>query len=76
MKAVRVKTVWFRKGATRSPAELASVLASTLWRLADKLVDNLSRADYDIVTPARGYKIIAEIERAWHGVRAWPRAAR
>ena len=61
MKALRVKTVWFRKRATRSPAELASVLASTLWRLADKLVDNLSRAEYDIVTPARGYKIIAEV---------------
>ena len=26
MKAVRVKTVWFRKGAARSPAELASVI--------------------------------------------------
>ena len=61
MKAVRVKTVWFRKGAARSPAELASVLASTLWRLADKLVDNLSRAEYDIVTPERGFRIIAEV---------------
>ena len=61
MKPVRVKTVWFRKQAPRSPKELASVLASTLWRLADKLVDNLARSDYDIVTPARGYKIIAEV---------------
>ena len=61
MKAVRVKTVWFRKGATRGPAELASVIASTLWRLAEKLVDNLSRAEYDIVTPARGFRIIAEV---------------
>jgi hypothetical protein len=61
MKAVRVKTVWFKKGAARGAPELASVLASTLWRLADKLVDNLSRSDYDIVTPARGYGIIAEV---------------
>ena len=61
MKPVRAKTVWFRKQAPRSTAELASVLASTLWRLADKLVDNLARSDYDIVTPARGYKIIAEV---------------
>jgi len=61
MKALRVKTDWFRKGAARTPAELASVLASTLWRLAEKLVDNMSRAEYDIVTPARGYKIIAEV---------------
>jgi hypothetical protein len=61
MKPVRVKTVWFRKQAPRSAGELASVLASTLWRLADKLVDNLSRSDYDIVTPARGYRILAEV---------------
>jgi len=61
MKAVRVKTVWFRKGGERTPAELASVIASTLWRLAEKLVDNLSRAEYDIVTPARGFRIIAEV---------------
>lgn len=61
MKPLRAKTVWFRKKVPRSAAELASVLASTLWRLADKLVDNLARADYDIVTSARGYKIIAEV---------------
>ena len=59
--AIRVKTVWFNKGATRAPGEIASVAATTLWRLADKLVDNLSKADYDIVTPARGFKIIAEV---------------
>ena len=61
MKAVRIKTVWFKKDGARTPAELASVLASTLWRLAEKLVDNMSRADYDIVTPARGFRIIAEV---------------
>ena len=61
MKPVRARTVWFRKQAPRSAGELASVLAATLWRLAEKLVDNLSRSDYDIVTPARGYKIIAEV---------------
>jgi hypothetical protein len=61
VKPIRVKTVWFRKEAARTPAELASVLASTLWRLAEKLVDNMSRAEYDIVTPARGFKIIAEV---------------
>jgi len=58
---MRVKTVWFRKEGGRAPAEVATVVASTLWRLADKLVDNLSKADYDIVTPARGFKILAEV---------------
>ena len=58
---MRVKTVWFSKQGARAPAEIATVVASTLWRLADKLVDNLSKADYDIVTPARGFKILAEV---------------
>jgi peptidoglycan/xylan/chitin deacetylase (PgdA/CDA1 family) len=58
---MRVKTVWFRKDAARAPDEIATVAASTLWRLADKLTDNLSRADYDIITPARGFRIIAEV---------------
>jgi hypothetical protein len=58
---MRVKTVWFRNQGARPPGEIATVVASTLWRLADKLVDNLSKADYDIVTPARGFKILAEV---------------
>jgi hypothetical protein len=58
---MRVKTVWFSKQGARAPAEIATVVASTLWRLADKLVDNLSKAEYDIVTPARGFKILAEV---------------
>ncbi|MBI4206975.1 MAG: hypothetical protein HY527_18285 [Betaproteobacteria bacterium] len=58
---MRVKTVWFAKDAARAPDEIATVAASTLWRLADKLTDNLSRADYDIITPARGFRIIAEV---------------
>lgn len=58
---VRIKTVWFKKeGFERSPEEIASVVASTLWRVADKAVDNLSKADYDIITPARGFRIIGE----------------
>ncbi len=82
--ALRVKTVWFKKQGERAPAEIASVVASTLWRLADKLVDNLSKAGYDIITPARGFKIVAEVlafglhvtDRAAHArLAAAPRAA-
>lgn len=58
---MRVKTVWFKNQGGRAPAEISTVIASTLWRLADQVVDNLSKADYDIVTPARGFKILAEV---------------
>lgn len=58
----RVKTVWFKKdGVQRGPEEVATALAATIWRMADRAVDDLSKADYDIVTPQRGFKIIAEI---------------
>jgi hypothetical protein len=59
--ALRVKTVWFRNAGGRSAAEVATVLASTVWRLADTTVSNLSRADCDIVTPERGIRILGEV---------------
>jgi len=31
-----------------------------LWRLADKFTINLSKADYDIITPERGFVLMAE----------------
>lgn len=60
--ALRVKTVWFKKeGEQRDPAEVATVLASTIWRLCDRTIDNLSKADFDIITPQRGFRIIGEM---------------
>jgi hypothetical protein len=59
--ALRVKTVWFKNAGGRSSAEIASVLASTIWRLADNLVTNLSKWDCDIVTPERGMRILGEV---------------
>ncbi len=59
--ALRVKTVWFKKEGERPAEEVATVLASTIWRLADKTIDNLSKANFDIITPQRGFKIIGEL---------------
>lgn len=60
--ALRVKTVWFKQAASGRPAEeVASVLAATIWRLADNAVTGLSKADYDIITPERGLRILAEM---------------
>ncbi|MBN8771858.1 MAG: hypothetical protein J0I46_09890 [Thiobacillus sp.] len=57
---IRVKTVWFKKDGERSAEEIATAVATTTWRVADKAVDNLGRENYDIITPARGFKLIAE----------------
>jgi len=37
------------------------VLALTFWKMASKSVDDISKADYDIGGPARGFGIIAEM---------------
>lgn len=57
----RVKTVWFKKEGERPADEVATALATTIWRMADRAIDNLSKADYDIITPQRGFKIIGEL---------------
>jgi hypothetical protein len=59
--ALRLKTVWFKNAGGRSSADVATVLASTIWRLADAVVTNLSKADCDIVTPERGVRILGEV---------------
>lgn len=60
VKPVKVRTIWFKKDGERTPGEIASAVATTTWRLADKAIDNLGRENYDIITPARGFKLIAE----------------
>ena len=48
---IRVKTIWFKKDGERSADEIASAVATTTWRVADKAIDNLGRENYDIITP-------------------------
>jgi hypothetical protein len=61
-KPIRVKTQWFKdEGEARSPEEVANAIASVIWRLADNTIDSLSQADYDIITPQRGFRIIGEL---------------
>jgi len=59
--ALRLKTVFFKNAGGRSTADIASVLASTIWRISDEVVANLSKWDCDIVTPERGMKIVGEM---------------
>lgn len=57
----RVKTVWFKQEGERPAEEIASALATTIWRMGDRAIDNLSKANFDIITPHRGFKIIGEL---------------
>lgn len=58
---IRIKTTWFRKDAGRANDETASVLALNIWKLASKCVDDVSKADFDIIDLGRGFGIIAEM---------------
>ena len=59
---LRIKTVWFRKdGESHGAEETAGAIASIIWRLSDLAVTNLSKADFDIITPQRGFSIMAEL---------------
>lgn len=59
--ALRLRTKWFRKEAERSSAEQASVLAATLWKLADRIVENLAKSGCTIGTFERGCAVLAEV---------------
>lgn len=61
VKPVRVRTTWFKQEGGHSLDDVSSVIATNIWRLADKGIENLSKADYDIITPQRGFKVIAEL---------------
>lgn len=82
--AIRLKTVFFKNAGGRSSAETATVLASTIWRLADEVVTNLSKWDCDIVSAERGMKILGEMaafllhmaDRSVHGRMSEPERAR
>jgi len=61
-KPMRVKTTWFKDSDQERPAfETGSVIALTIWRVADSTVDRLTEADYAILTPQRGFLVIAEL---------------
>ncbi len=61
MAKLRIKTTWFRRDGGRASDETASVLALTFWKMANKSVDDISKADYDIVHLGRGFGLIAEM---------------
>lgn len=60
MSNIRIKTKWFKPDQPKDITEIASVVALVMWRQADKFTINLSKADYDIITPQRGFMLLAE----------------
>lgn len=59
--ALRLRTAWFRSDGARTAPERASVLAATLWKLADRLVEDLAKGGCTIGTFERGCGVLAEV---------------
>lgn len=59
--ALRLKSEWFRDGVERTPAQSASVLAATQWRLAQAMVPNLRRAGFDIEVGPPVFGLMREV---------------
>ncbi len=58
---IRVKTDWHSDSdEPKGPEEQATVVATNIWKLADRLTINLQEADYDIVDLQRGIGIMVE----------------
>lgn len=58
---LRIKTHWFKVEPTRSPADVASALASTVWRTASHRVSNLRQQHFDVEVGAPFVAMMAEI---------------
>ena len=58
--APRVRTRWFRDERTRTPADVASAVASAAWRLARHAIERLRRAGFDIDPGEAYFAFLAE----------------
>jgi hypothetical protein len=57
---MRTKSKWFAKGKARSPEQLATVTAMTLWRLGMQTIRSMRKADYDIEAGPQYFAFLGE----------------
>jgi hypothetical protein len=57
---MRTKSKWFAKGKSRSPEQLATVAAMTLWRLGIQTIRSMRKADYDIEAGPQFFAFLGE----------------
>jgi hypothetical protein len=57
---MRVKATWFKEGRTKTPQQIADAMAFIAWRIAQNMLKNLRRADFDIAVGAQYFGILTE----------------
>jgi hypothetical protein len=58
--AIRVKSQWHTTGEAKSPQQVATVIASLIFRVAEEKVTHMQQADFQISSKEQGFAMIAE----------------
>mgnify|MGYP001000729815 FL=1 len=57
---MRIKSQWFREGAEKGAAEIASAAAFIVWRVAKNALENMRRAGYGLPPGPPYFAFLAE----------------
>ena len=58
--AIRVKSQWHTTGEAKSPQQVATVVASLIFRVAEEKVTHMQQADFEISSKEQGFAMISE----------------
>lgn len=59
--AIRVRSQWHnREGGAKSPQQVATVIASLIWRVAEEKVTHMQQEKFQITSKEQGFAMIAE----------------
>lgn len=58
--AIRVRSKWHTQGAPKTPFQVATVIASLIFRVAEEKVTHMQQEDFEIGSREQGFAMIAE----------------
>ena len=58
--AIRVKSHWHNTSSPKTPEQVATVIASLIWRVAEEKVTHMQQADFTIGSKEQGFAMLAE----------------
>ncbi len=58
--AIRVKSQWHKTGNARTPQQVATVIASLIWRVAEEKVTHMQQDNFEINSKQQGFAMLSE----------------
>lgn len=58
--AIRVKSQWHKTENARTPQQVATVIASLIWRVAEEKVTHMQQDNFEINSKQQGFAMLAE----------------